>query len=556
MKNLVITLLIWSIGVGVFAQPDYYRNHEFTRADTLRGMLRAERTCFDVHFYELDIRVDPDKNHLSGHVTVHFEAVKNFKRLQLDLFDNMTIDSIVTGNSRLGFEREYNAVFIDFPQQVERGVKDQVRVYYHGHPQVAVNAPWDGGFVWSKDPNGKHWVGVACEGDGASLWWPNKDHLSDEPDSVRVYLEVPGYLYGVSNGRLLGTQMLDDGFSRYEWFVSNPINNYNVTVNIGDYVHFTDVYKAKDGEKLDLNYYVLRDNLDKARKHFEQVQPMLACYEQFFGKYPFWEDGYALVETPYLGMEHQSAIAYGNKYMRGYLGGMIPRDMDWDYIIIHETGHEYFGNAVSAADMADMWIHESFTTYMEALYVECRYSYKDAVRYLRGQRSMIANKEPILGPYHVNWDSWRFSDHYYKGAWMLHTLRHAIGDDALWFDMLRDLYEYFRYSTTDTQAIIDYVNRYTGRDWTAFFKQYLWYPELPVFEYKLQAKRSGLVLQYRWRTPHAQFDMPLLVGKPGTYHRIEPVVGSWKTLKMEDCEVKDFKIATDLFLIQTELVNK
>lgn len=537
-----------------YGQPDFYQNYEFSRADSLRGMLRAERTCYDVQFYELDIRIDPDKKHLIGHVSTQFKALKDFERLQIDLFSNMQIDSIIYRGQPLSFEREYDAVFIRFPL-VAKGKIERFTVYYQGSPQIAENAPWDGGFVWKKDQNKKHWVGVACEGDGASLWWPNKDHLSDEPDSVRVILEVPGDLYAVSNGRLKGTQMLDDGFTRYEWFVSNPINNYNVTVNIGDYVHFSDTYTAADGDKLDLNYYVLRNNLAIAQKHFKQVQPMLACFENYFGKYPFWEDSYALVETPYLGMEHQSAIAYGNQYTRGYLGGMIPRDMDWDYIIIHETGHEYFGNAVSAADLSDMWIHESFTTYMEALYVECRYSYDDAVRYLRSQRNLIANKEPILGPPNVNWENWRFSDHYYKGAWMLHSLRHAINDDELWFDMLRALYEHFRYTTTDTQAIIDFVNRYTGRDWTAFFKQYLWYPELPVFEYKLQSKRNYLQLSYRWKTPVENFDMPMRVGKPGNYQVIEPTHDKWQNVRIENCSVKDFKIATELFLIETALAD-
>ncbi len=384
---------------------DYFARHQFSLADTLRGALRPERTGFDVHYYELHLEVSPAERYIEGHVNMDYRVVHPTQRLQIDLFKNLQIDSIKQAGRHLPYERIANAVFIDLPAQLLTGSRHRMTIWYGGKPIAAKNAPWDGGFVWSLDHKDRTWVGIACEGTGASLWWPNKDHLSDEPDSMLVSVTVPKRLFVASNGNLREEVELDNRYQkRYDWFVSYPINNYNISLGIGSYVHFDSTYVAFDGEVLELDYYVLDYNEDRARKQFRQVGPMLAAYEHYFGKYPFWQDGYALIETPFLGMEHQSAIAYGNRYMRGYLGGLIPDDMDWDYIIIHETGHEYFGNSISVADHAEMWIHESFTTYMETLYVEYRYGKKDALRYIGTQRPFIQNESPILGPSGVNFD--------------------------------------------------------------------------------------------------------------------------------------------------------
>ena len=359
---------------------NYFQHRHFSIADTLRGALRPERTSFDVTYYELHLEVNTSERTIEGRVEMDYRVETATNRIQLDLYRNMQIDSVVQDGRRLRYDRIEDAVFVDLAgtQQPNRSIR-RMTVFYGGHPTEAENAPWDGGFVWKLDKKDRTWVGVACEGAGASLWWPNKDHLSDEPDSMLVSVTVPKRLYVASNGNLREEVELDNRYQkRYDWFVSYPINNYNISLNIGSYVHFSDTYKSFDGEDLALDYYVLDYNEEVAREQFEQVDKMLAAYEHYFGKYPFWDDGYALIETPYLGMEHQSGIAYGNRYMRGYLGGLIPKDMDWDYIIIHETGHEYFGNSISVADHAEMWIHESFTTYMEALYVEYRYGKADA----------------------------------------------------------------------------------------------------------------------------------------------------------------------------------
>jgi aminopeptidase N len=364
--------------------------------------------------------------------------------------------------------------------------------------------------------------------------------------SIRV--SVPKGLDCIANGNLRA--QIDQGkYERWDWFVSYPINNYDVSVNIAHYTHFSDTYRAEDGSELPLDYYVLDYNEKIAKEHFEQVKPMLACYEKYFGKYPFWKDGYALVETPYLGMEHQSAIAYGNRYMRGYLGGMIPAGMDWDYIIIHETGHEYFGNSISCNDLAEMWIHESFTTYMEALYVECEYSYEDAVGYLVSQRPYIDNEEPILGPKGVNWEDWNGSDHYYKGAWMLHTLRHALQDDEQWFDILKSFYLEHAISNVTTADFVQWVNDKTGKEWDAFFEQYLEYPEIPILEYRTSQIGKDLKLDLRWDVAVTGFAMPVLLGDPSDFQLVQPTT-NWQSFTLKEVSEKDFKIATDLFLIK------
>lgn len=540
---------------GISPHEKFYDQVSFHRCDTMRGMLSPERRCFDVTYYALDLRIDPDSKSISGYVDIHFRVLEDFSVMQIDLFRNMIVDSISNEFGQPAeWSRNCDAVMVQ-PGKNVQGTHGMIRVHYHGTPVTAPMPPWDGGFVWATDNQGFPWVGVACEGDGASLWWPNKDHLSDEPDSVSIRIEVPAPLTCVANGNLREVEQTVPGWHAFNWFVSYPINNYNVTVNIGRYAHFSDIYIAADGDSLQCDYYVLEENLDKARSHFQQVHPMLSCFETYFGKYPFWNDGFALVETPYLGMEHQSAIAYGNKYLRGYLGGMIPSDMDWDYIIIHETGHEYWGNSISCNDLSEMWIHESFTTYMEALYVECRYSYQDAVKYLLSQRGLIRNKEPIIGPADVNWHHWKSSDHYYKGAWVLHTLRHAIGNDGYWFGILMEFYQTHAISQVTTQQFIDFVNLRTGKDWTAFFRQYLLYPGIPRLAYEISEVPDGITVTCRWETDVDSFMMPVLAGKPGMMQRIEPS-SELQTFFFSNLKPKDFQVATDLFYITASEIEE
>jgi aminopeptidase N len=540
-------------GTCALAQVDlaYYQDHSFNRADTLRGALRPERISFDVTYYELHLDVDIEGRELDGRVEMEYTVTSPTKRIQLDLFRNMGLDRIVQEGEELPFRRVEDAVFVDFPRELPRGSRQKMTIYYGGKPTAAKNAPWDGGFVWSLDQKDRTWVGVACEGTGASLWWPNKDHLSDEPDSMLISVTVPKRLFVASNGNLRAEEEVGNRKKRYDWFVSYPINNYNVSLGIGHYVHFDSTYVAMDGEELALDYYVIDYNEERARKQFRQVGPMLRAYEHYFGKYPFWNDGFALIETPYLGMEHQSGIAYGNRFMRGYLGGLIPEDMDWDYIIIHETGHEYFGNSISVADHAEMWIHESFTTYMEALYVEFLYNQSDAERYLMTQRRFIRNEFPILGPLDVNFDEFGSSDHYYKGAWVLHTLRHAMDDDPLFFGMLRSFYQDNKLSIVNTQQVIDYFSRYAQRDLNPFFEQYLMHPELPV----LLLRENDGVVECRWAAAAQDFDMPITVRVKGEPLSLRPVTGEWREMG-RGFRARDVSIDIRRFLAEIEISKK
>lgn len=544
-----IFLVLICASAMLTAQRDFYTYHDFTRSDTLRGSLRPERTSFDVTFYGLHLDIAVARQELSGYVDIDYQVVAPTRRLQLDLYENMEIDGVESGGKQLDFNRQGNAFFVTLPSRQEPGERHRLTVRYHGRPQVADNAPWDGGFVWSRDERDRPWIGVACEGVGASLWWPNKDHLSDEPDSVLISVTVPAELTVVANGNLREQEELEDR-TRFDWFVSYPINNYNITLNVGHYDHWNREYYSRiDGDTLDLDFYVLDYHLATAKKHFEQVDTLLSAYEYYLGKYPFWEDGYALIEAPYLGMEHQSAIAYGNHFMRGYLGGMIPQGQDFDYIIVHETGHEYFGNSIGATDLAEMWIHESFTTYLEALYVEYVYGYPEAIRYLGGQRSLIYNQEPILGPAGVNWHDWAGSDHYFKGSWVLHTLRHAIADDELWFELLRDFYQTYRYQIIETQDFIDFVNTATGSDWTAFFEHYLWQPKLPKLEIERIRRGRDTQIRYRWDSPVANFAMPIWLGTADDQRWVTPRVGMWQTEVFSRTTPEEIVIPTDLFLI-------
>jgi aminopeptidase N len=474
--------------------------------------MRPERSCFDVTHYDLDIRLNPSQKTIEGQNTITFKVTQPTSRIQLDLFENLKIKWIKLNNPNapdLNHVREYNAIFVDLPRELKAGETQSVVVGYGGKPQEAFRAPWDGGFVWKQDPAGKPWVGVACEGTGASLWWPCKDHLSDEPDSMRISVEVPQGLSAVCNGNLRKASDLEGGWTRFEWGVSYPINNYNVTVNVADYAHFHDTYTNASGTH-DLDYYVLRHNEEKAKKQFQQVKPMLEIYERAFGEYPFWKDGYALVETHYLGMEHQGAIAYGNHYLSGY-DGFDPLGLGFDYIIIHETGHEWWGNSVSCKDHAELWIHESFCTYSEAIYVEAIWGKEMATKYLMNQRGQILNASPVVGPLDVNFDGWMGSDMYYKGAWMLHTLRNQVNDDQLWWATIRSFAEDFRFKNTDTKEVMAYFNKKLGKDFGWLFDQYLFVASAPVLEYKVKAKGGSCQLSCRWVAKPSNFSLKINV---------------------------------------------
>lgn len=538
------------------AQPGFWKPSRFTLADTLRGALSEYRSCYDVRTYDLYVDVNIQNKSIAGRNTFGFEAMSKFSTLQIDLFENLTIDSIVYGKTALKFNRKANAVFVEFPEPVAKGAKNAFAVYYHGVPTAAINPPWDGGLIWRTDENGRPWVTVACQGIGASIWWPCKDHLSDEPDNgmtITVKVHEPG-LTAICNGKEQGVKTLPDGSREFSWGVHYPINSYNVTMNIGDYAHFYEIFKSKeDGANMDMDYYVLSYNLEKAKAHFKQADAMLHSFEKHYGKYPFANDGYALVETPYAGMEHQSAVAYGNGFEAGY-GGFVREGLPFDFIILHESGHEWFGNSLSCSDLAEMWIHEGFCTYSESTYIEDLHGYAKAMAYINDIKDQIDNSEPMLGPFGVNFDD-HSVDIYYKGALMLNTLRHVINDDKKWWDILKTFCTRFKYQFVTGSDFTKLVKEKTGTDYTNFFKQYLEYAQPPVLEYQLAQNGKNLLLKYRWaKGGLEEFTMPIEVGAPGKMVRVSPT-NQWQELSLSCKKVSDFKIDTNKFYIILKKIN-
>lgn len=532
MKKIILLLLL----VNVLSAQE-----TTTRKDSLKGGLRFERSCYDVLRYDLNIKINPDEKSIVGYNEITFKVLLNSPKIQLDLFEKMQIDSIVLNSKKLNYKREFDAVFINFYEALTKDSVQKIRFYYSGKPLIAKKAPWDGGFVFKKDSNNKDFIGVAVQGTGASLWFPCKDSQSDEPDfGATIKVAVPNGLMNISNGRLIGNQDLKNGYTRWDWEVKNPINSYDITVNIGDYIHFGENYKG-----LDLDFYALRENEAKAKTQFEEVKPMMDCFQSKFGDYPFKEDGYKLVETSYLGMEHQSAVAYGNKYKKGYLG----RDLSdtgigllFDYIIIHESGHEWFGNSITSKDIADMWIHEGFTCYSESVYLECQYGLEKAQIYINGLKKNIRNNEPIIGQYGVNNEG--SGDMYYKGALMLNTIRHIINNDEKWWKIILDYSNNFKYKIIDTETVIDYFNEQSGIDLTTVFNQYLRFATIPALDMKIENN----FLSYRWKAFEPNFTMPIDITIQGKKIRIQPT-RTWTKSKLNVKSLSEIEILKNDFLV-------
>jgi aminopeptidase N len=452
-----------------------------------------ERLAYNVHHYELDLQVSFEEKKLKGHVTVYFELNNETEKLSVDLHKNLSINRIIWSGQSLPFKRIHRQVMITFPEMLKKGSNSQFTIYYEGSPLEAKNPPWSGGFTWYQDTQANPWLGVSCQGDGASTWWPNKDLLSDEADSVTFSCTYPDSLFFVSNGNLYADSILANGWRKTTWKTHHPINNYNITMNIGNYTHFSDTFQSVDGAVIDLDYYVLKNHLKKAKKQFTQVKPMLRSFEKYFGAYPFPKDGYALVETPYLGMEHQSAIAYGNQYKKGYLGA-YPKEIDFDFIIIHESGHEWWGNSVSMKDRADMWIHESFCTYSEALYVEDLYGYESMLDYLAYQRKRITHDAPLQGVPHTH-KSGHHTDIYFKGTWVLHTLRNIVADDRLWLQTIKKLSLKFRHQIVTGEEVKDFLEQSLDKELDVFFKVYLDQKEIPRVFIKRKRRKDLIYLE-------------------------------------------------------------
>ena len=521
--------------------------NNFSRQDTLRGSITAERVWWDLTYYHLELTVDPDKKYISGKNTIKYTVLKVYQTMQIDLQTPLNITKATQDGKDLEIIHQGNAHFIKLTKEQVLGNTERIVVHYEGNPKEAVRAPWDGGFSWKKDKNGNHFVATSCQGLGASVWWPCKDHMYDEVESMRISVTVPNHLMDVSNGRL--ERIEDHGATKtYHWFVDNPINNYGVNVNIGDYTHFSEVFEGEKGP-LDMDYYVLKYNLEKAKKQFTDAPKMMKAFEHWFGPYPFYKDGYKLVEVPYLGMEHQSSVTYGNQFKQGYLGRDLSGTgwgLKFDFIIIHESGHEWFANNITDIDIADMWIHESFTNYSESLFLDYYYGKKAASEYVIGLRKTIANKIPIIGKYNVNKSG--SSDMYNKGGNMLHTLRQLIDNDEKWRSILRKMNKIFYHQTVTTAQIENFLSSETGFDLSPFFNQYLRGIKIPTLEYKIK----NSILKYHWINVVSNFKMPLKTTINGDERWIYPTK-NWKEITLNSNE-HSFLIDKN-FYVFTKKVN-
>ncbi len=518
----------------------------FNHADSLRGNAASpERAWWDVTFYDLHVAMQPADSTIRGWNTIVYRVTGKSREMQVDLQVPLRVDSVIQDGRALRFRRDGNAFFIRLASGQKVGTTRAVTVYYRGKPQVAENPPWDGGLIWSRSPEGATWISVACQGLGASVWWPTKDTQTDEPDSQRVALTIPDSLQAIANGRLRGVERRADGTTTFEWFVTSPINNYAVSAYVGRYTEINEIFEGEKGP-LTVKLWPLTAHLEPARRQFTQVAPVLRCFERWFGPYPWYRDGYQLVESPHLGMEHQSAVAYGNGFVNGYKGQDLSGTgwgLTWDFIIVHETAHEWFGNNITTADLADMWVHESFANYSESLFTECLFGPTAGEDYIIGARKGIQNNAPVVAAYGVNAKG--SGDMYPKGGNMLHTIRHILGDDQRWVGILRGLNAEFYHKIVTGKQVQDYISKGVGTPLDKVFQQYLTTTKIPVFEYKLAGKQ----LSFRWADVVPGFDMPVRVWVAAdSAVRLTPTE-AWQTVTIPLAYPEDFRVDRNFYVI-------
>jgi aminopeptidase N len=545
MKSAGIAILLLAAAGPISGAPQAPAPQAPSRAQILRGEYGPLRANNDLIAYALDIRVNPETKIVSGKNRITMTMLEPATEVQIDLWANLAVDKILMGETPLTYRRELNAVFVTFPSRVPAGSTVDIDFYYSGTPTQTGRF---GGFTFSSDPAGRPWIFTACEGEGSSLWWPSKDQWHDEVESMDISVAIPNALTDVSNGRFMGKRDLGDGYTQWNYHVSYPINSYNVSLNIGAYEHFDD----RLGD-VTLDFFALPEDLDKAKAQFAQAKPMIEAFQYYFGEYPFAKDGYKLVQVPYTGMEHQSAVTYGNGFQNGYSGrdwtgvGVSPK---FDFIIIHESAHEWFGNAVSAADAADMWIQEGWCTYLEEMYVERMFGPDDALKYINGYKSKVQNRTPVLRTRGIH-QSPQGNDQYFKGALFLHTLRGVMDDDRKWWSLVRETYNTFKYKNILTEDIVSLFNRRFGRNLTPIFDQYLRHTALPVLD--LQFDPAAKTVNYRWQVDESAFAMPVRVGDPANWTTVTPTT-EWQTMPAAAPEA--FQVDTNHFFVNVSRTVK
>ncbi|MGH7581900.1 MAG: M1 family metallopeptidase [Gemmatimonadales bacterium] len=514
----------------------------FTHADTLRGSYTTPgRNWWDVAFYDLHVSISPADSTIRGYNAISYRVLRPATEMQIDLMTPLVVDSMIQDGRAVHFRRDSNAFFANLETPQRTGTRRTITVYYHGHPRVAVNPPWQGGFSWTHDSLGRPWIVTTDQGMGASVWWPNKDTQADEPDSQRIALTVPDPLIDVSNGRLRSTTHHPDGTTTYEWFDANPINNYAIAVAAGHYAHWSETYDGLKG-RLSMDFWPLDYDTVAARRQWVQARSMMQCFEHWFGPYPWYKDGYKLIEVPNTGMEHQSAVAYGNWFQNGYRKRGTGLGLKWDFIIVHESAHEWFGNNITAKDQADMWIHEGFANYAEALYTECQFGKEPAAEWELTRRRGVANRLPLIAPYGVNAEP--PGDQYGKGGLMLHTIRQVVDNDARWRSVLTGLNRTFWHQTVTTHQIETYMSKASGVDLSRIFDQYLRTTMIPEFDYRI----DGNTLRYRWTNTVPGFDMPIKVTLDWPDWAVIHPTSEWRSSPLHVANPADFKVDPNYYV--------
>lgn len=537
-------MLLLLISAAAYAQDV----NKLSRTDTIRGSITPEREWWDVLRYEISVSPDFRAKSIQGTVDMSFKVVKAGNRMQIDLQEPMLVEQLTWQGQQQIYTRDGNAYYINFSQMLKEGAEHTITISFSGRPREAVNPPWDGGWIWTKDKRGRPWMSVACQGLGASVWYPCKDHQGDEPDNGAIMnVTVPDSLVAVSNGKLMGTKSESQGKKTYTWAVSNPINTYNLVPYIGYYATWRETYQGKEGN-LNCDYWVLDYEVESAKKQFGQVPEMLSCFEHWLGPYPFYEDGFKIVQAPHLGMEHQSAIAYGNGFQNGYLGHDLSQTgwgLKWDYILVHESGHEWFGNNITTHDIADMWVHEGFTSYTECIFTTCKYGVEAGNDYIIGTRNRIGNDTPIIGPYGVNQEG--SGDMYFKGANVIHMIRQIINDDEKFRLLLHGLNKTFWHKIVTTRQVEEYISKTSGIDFSKVFDQFLRTAQIPVFEYRIKDKK----FYYRWSNCIDGFAMPLKIEFNGKQHWVHPT-GDWQPLK-EKGTAAQVKVNPNFYVVSVKI---
>ena len=478
------------------------------------GPLSESQAKYDVIYYGINLEVMSEDQAIAGYVDIKLKSLTdNLNKIELDLIDNFDVLGLTDpDNHGLNFDHGGDKLMVNLVKPAGKDELIDLRIKYEGQPVEALMPPWIGGFNWSKDSTGADWIGLSCQGEGAKIWIPCKDHPSDEPDSVALSITIPKPYYCAANGVLREITEPKEGFQTYHWITHYPINNYDINISIGKYKVLQKYYYLENGDSMPVIFYHLAQSEAGAEKHLDMAIDMLKTYRKYYGEYPFAKEKFAIVETKYLGMEHQTINAYGNHYKYRKINGK-----DWDDLMVHEMGHEWWGNKVTANDWADLWIHEGICTFGEALYLREKGGEKAYHDHLQMIKKRISNKTPIIPKRNANSHEVYTGDIYSKGAWLMNSLRYILGDSAF-FAALKDFAtnpQYTYQNRVVTDNFIDLIKRHSQSDFSAYIADYLYTTNIP--DVRVDSVSQNL---YNVSIPNIDYTLPMDISGDEMYERV------------------------------------